>query len=349
MREYGSDFEIEYLPDSYFNIIEGKMPYSALTRSGREAIGLAIKGLRPGIALLPAYCCWSMELPFNVAGWSVRYYPLNPDLTVDCRSLIGIINELNPDLVLVMDYFGFAPTSEAVKAIRETGKHITIIEDFTQCLFTLEEKWNDDVDCYVASIRKSLGVPDGGIVLSKRPLEMTALSDSRTSFVNYHLESGVRKQRFDYSADAEEKRLFRELQLNAGAELKSDYHLYKISPEARSILGLTDVSTVKFARRKNYEHLYELLKYNQKFTILFAPGNNNAPFMFIIKTQRRDELQEALARKGVYCQVIWPLSLEAKAQCPVSKDMEETMLAIPIDQRYLYNDIEEIGQRINSI
>lgn len=349
MREYGSEFEIGYLPDSYFKSIAGMMPYSAFTRSGREAIGLGIAGIAPSLALLPAYCCWSMALPFEAAGWTVAYYPLNKDLTVDVPALKSLIRDLKPGAVLVMDYYGFAPTCAAVEAVKEVDERITVIEDFTQCLFSLPEKWNNKVDCYVASIRKSIGVPDGGVVLSKRTLDLSLLSEEKTPFVEHHIQAGIRKKWYLYSSSSSEKQTFRELQAAAGAEIKTDYHLYRISPEAMGIIENTDTETVRFARRKNYEHLYDLIKDNRYFNILFAPGCNPAPFMMIIKSKKRDELQSALAKKGVYCQVIWPLSDKAKEICPVSKEMEETMLAIPIDQRYSYDDIEEIGQRINTV
>ena len=349
MREYGSEFEIGYLPDNYFRSIAGMMPYSAFTRSGREAIGLGIAGITPGVALLPAYCCWSMALPFEAAGWTVAYYPLNKNLTVDLPSFKSLIHDLKPIAVLLMDYYGFAPTHAAVDAVKEADAGIIVIEDFTQCLFSLPEKWNSKVDCYVASIRKSIGVPDGGVVLSKKALDLSLLSEEKTPFVEHHILAGIRKKWYSYSFSSSEKQTFRELQAAAGAEIKTDYHLYKISPEAMGIIENTDAETVKFARRKNYEHLYELLKDNQQFNILFTPEGNDAPFMFVINSPRRDELQKAFAQKGVYCQVIWPLSDNAKEICHVSKEMEETMLAIPIDQRYSYDDIEEIGQRINSV
>lgn len=349
MREFGSEFEIGYLPDNYFRQLTQLIPYHAFTRSGREAIGLAIAGIKSGVALLPAYCCWSMALPFEAAGWIVAYYPLNEDLSVKIPQLVTKVKELKPQVVLVMDYYGFAPTVAAVNAIKDTDKNIIVIEDFTQCLFSLSEKINPSVDCYVASIRKSLGVPDGGMVLSKRELDLNLLSEERTAFVEHHIEAGIKKKCYTYSADASDKQTFRELQSAAGAEIKADYHLYKISPEAKSILENTDVNTVKFARKKNYEHLYGLLKDNPFFNILFPPGDNPAPFMLIIKSLQRDALQTAFAKKNVFCQVIWPLKDAAKGICPISKEMEETMLAIPIDQRYNYDDIEEIGQRINSV
>lgn len=349
MREFGSEFEIEYLPDNYFRQLSQSIPSHAFTRSGREAIGMAIAGIKPGVALLPAYCCWSMVLPFEAAGWIVAYYPLNEDLSVKIPQLVTTVKELKPQVVLVMDYYGFAPTVAAVNAIKDIDKNIIVIEDFTQCLFSLSEKINPSVDCYVASIRKSLGVPDGGVVFSKKELNLNLLSEERTAFVEQHVEAGIKKKCYTYSAEASDKQIFRELQSAAGAEIKADYHLYKISPEAKSILENTDVNTVKFARKKNYEHLYSLLKDNPHFNILFPPGDNPAPFMLIIKSLQRDALQTAFAKKNVFCQVIWPLKDAAKEICPISKEMEETMLAIPIDQRYNYDDIEEIGQRINSV
>ena len=349
MREFGSEFEIGYLPDHYFSQLAKLLPSHAYTRSGREAIGLAIAGIEPGMALLPAYCCWSMALPFEAAGWTVNYYPLNQDLSVKIPQLVKAVKELNPQTVLVMDYYGYAPTGDAVKAIKDVDESIMIIEDFTQCLLSLPEIYNPGVDCYVASIRKSLGVPDGGVVLSKRELNVSLLSKERTAFVEHHIDAGRKKKCYTYSADASDKQNFRELQAAAGAEIKADYHLYEISSEAMAIIDHTDVETVKFARKNNYEHLYNLVKGNPNFKVLFAPGENPAPFMFIVNSPQRDALQSALAKQGVFCQVIWPLTDEAKTICPVSKWMEETMLAIPIDQRYNYDDIEEMGNRFNSV
>ena len=59
MREYGSEFEIEFARDCYFDNLRKLVPYTALTRSGREAIGLIAHTIKSGVVLMPAYCCWS--------------------------------------------------------------------------------------------------------------------------------------------------------------------------------------------------------------------------------------------------------------------------------------------------
>lgn len=349
MREFGSTFEIDCLPDLYFANMAKKMSYSAFTRSGREAIGLALDSFEPGEAFIPAYCCWSMTMPFEVSGWHISYYPLEKDLSVDIPSLMSLIEIKRPKLVLLVDYFGCTSTVAAVHAIKSFDPQIIIMEDFTQSLFRIDERWNPLVDCYVASIRKSVGVPDGGVVLSSFPLNVGSLLNVRTQFVAKHLEAGVLKKKYAYSSDEDLKNQFRGLQAEAGCEIKNDYNLYRISDESMAILSHVNVSAVSYARRSNYEHLYNIVKDNPYFDVLFKSAENSSPFMFVVKSKQRDLLQQSLAKLGVYCQVIWPVSEAAKEICPVAKEMQETMLAIPIDQRYDYCDIEEMGQRINSI
>lgn len=71
--------------------------------------------------------------------------------------------------------------------------------------------------------------------------------------------------------------------------------------------------------------------------------------MLPILLNNRDEVQKAFAQQGLYCQLLWPLSEEARTKCNMAAKMEREMLAIPIDQRYDYEDIEEIGHIIKSI
>ena len=53
-----------------------------------------------------------------------------------------------------------------------------------------------------------------------------------------------------------------------------------------------------------------------------------------------------LAKEGVYAPVLWPICEEAQKVCSVSKIMGDQMLSIPIDQRYDWNDMELIAERI---
>lgn len=351
MREFGSEFEIGYARDNYFDDICALKDSYAFTRSGREAIGLAAHAMKKGVVLMPAYCCWSMEQPFEEAGLTVEYYRLNDDLSVDLDFLGGQIAEYAPVAVLVMNYFGFAPTVDVVGYIKEVDNEIVVVEDFTQSLFCLKENFNPQVDAYVASIRKSVGVPDGGVIITNLPIDSSVLADgSNTPFVYEHIVAGHEKMRYRYTSDMEDKNSFREKQGLANADIKECYGLYHISSEAKSVIEHTIVDTVRVARYNNYKNLYSIIKGNRAFSVLFAPSESNqAPFAMVVLAEKRSEVQMALAKVGVYAQVLWPLKEHAKEICSVSKNMEEHMLAIPIDQRYFYDDIIEMGERINKV
>ncbi len=351
MREIGSEFEIGYARDYYFDNLEKHKEYFAYTRSGREAIGLAAKAMVPGVILMPAYCCWSMELPFEEAGWQVEYYRLNFDLSVDRGYLQEQIDRFSPKAVLVMNYCGFVPTGSIVDFIKSKLPEIKIIEDFTQCLFTLPENFRENVDFYVASVRKSLGVSDGGVILSSYPIDIESLKNGEnTPFISYHRSAGRKKSCYLYSKEPQLKNEFRNEQGVAGKDIKDNYGLYHISDESLSVMRHSIVDIIKFARIQNYKHLYEKIHNNSYFSILFEPDENNtAPFMMILLSDKRDELQKHLAKRGVYAQVLWPLKQNAKEICAVSGIMERKMLALPIDQRYNWDDIEEMAELINGI
>lgn len=350
MREFGSEFEIEYARDYYFDGLCGLKENHAFTRSGREAIGLAAYAVEKGVVLMPAYCCWSMELPFEEAGFSVEYYRLNEDLSVDIGYLSEQIKKFAPKAVLVMNYFGFAPTKDVVEFIKSMGRNIKVIEDFTQSLFCLKDNYNPKVDAYVASIRKSVGVPDGGIIVTSLPIDDSVLKDGKdTPFVSEHITAGREKMRYRYTGNADDKLSFREKQGIAGKDIKENYGLYRISDEGKSVVEHTIVENVRVARYNNYKNLYELIKDINSIRVLFAPSESNqAPFSMIICAENRSDVQIAMAKVGVYAQVLWPLKERAKEICSVSKYMEEHMLAIPIDQRYFYDDIMEMGERIKN-
>ena len=71
--------------------------------------------------------------------------------------------------------------------------------------------------------------------------------------------------------------------------------------------------------------------------------------MLPILINNRDKVQRQFAKEGLFCQLLWPLSEEAPKVCKTAAKMEKEMLAIPIDQRYDYYDIEQIGHIIRSV
>ena len=214
MREYGSEHPAIVLPDRYFEKLSELRREVLFLRSGREALLLtALKGIegregKESIILFPAYCCWSMSAPFEKAGWKLVYYRLNEDLTVDTDYLSQLLKTHKPQAVLTMNFYGSACTDEAVRMVKEFDENIKVIEDFTHCTFSVRKIFNLQVDVYVSSIRKSVGVCDGSVILSKEPMPKQYIQKEQKDFADKRFVAQTEKMRYTWSKDQEKKQSF---------------------------------------------------------------------------------------------------------------------------------------------
>lgn len=361
MREYGSEHPAIVLPDGYFESLSETKRELIYLRSGRESLLLAALTLKHYKEnktsdlkiLFPAYCCWSMSAPFEKAGWKIVYYRLNDDLTVDIDFLKQLLEIETPDAVLTMNYFGIAFTDDIVRVVRDyekkTQDRIFIIEDFSHCTFSLKQIYNTEVDIYVSSIRKSIGVCDGAIILSNIPLKRDLIQNSVSDFADIRYMAQVEKGHYKWNNDQKKKESFLKNIQDGESIINSFNEVRPISERALKMLKLLNGEEIAYARRENMFHLIQLLKGKVRMVSYMEKCLNGAPFSLPILVEDRDKIQYKLAKTGVYAPVLWPICKEAQHVCNVSRLMSEHMLSIPIDQRYDWYDMELIAERILNI
>ncbi len=352
MREYGSEHPAVLLPDGYF---EGFNQFGHCTwlRSGREALHLVALNIKKSkeqpTVLMPAYCCHSMVDPFEKAGWKVVYYRLNQDLTTDVDYLEQLLVTVRPTAALTMNFYGSASTSAAISCIKSCLPECVCIEDFSHCTFSLHDIYNPQLDYYVTSIRKSIGVCDGAVIVSHEPLDERFVEEGETEFMSARRDCQKLKAKYAYTQDAEQKNVFfPELRRHEG-ELDNFSGVHRISQTGEAMLKTVNGEMIRYARQNNMKHLLERLSGKVESVPNIERCVEGAPFSFPILVENRDEVQKTLAQKGVYAPVVWPIADEARAICPVSARMADKMLSIPIDQRYNYDDIEDIASIILSV
>lgn len=352
MREYGSEHPAIVLPDRYFEKLSELRREVLFLRSGREALLLtALKGIegregKESIILFPAYCCWSMSAPFEKAGWKLVYYRLNEDLTVDTDYLSQLLKTHKPQAVLTMNFYGSACTDEAVRMVKEFDENIKVIEDFTHCTFSVRKIFNLQVDVYVSSIRKSVGVCDGSVILSKEPMPKQYIQKEQKDFADKRFVAQTEKMRYTWSKDQEKKQEFLGTIRECEGIINEFTVVRLISERVVQMLRMVNGQEIAFARRENMKHLWSLLNGKVEMVLGLERCFDGSPFSLPILVDNRDEVQSALAKKGVYTQLLWPICEEAQAFCPVSKMMDARMLSVPIDQRYSWDDMEDIASII---
>lgn len=356
MREYGSEHPAIVLPDGYFESFSDLRREIMFLRSGREALlmaAIAASSAKKKIILFPAYCCWSMSVPFEKAEWSVVYYRLNEDLTVDLEYLKMLLGRFQVDAMLTMNYYGSAKTEDAVALVKQTNEKIVVIEDFSHCTFSLKHIYNPQVDIYVSSIRKSVGVCDGSIILSMKSIPTQYIQDEVKDFADKRFVAQTDKRLYTWNKDQAKKQEFLGTLRDCEGIIDEFTAVRPISERAMKMLTQVNGEEIAYARRENMRHLWTKLHEFQvsgSTGFKLVPGLercfDGAPFSLPILVDNRDEVQEMLAHKGVYTQWLWPLCEEAMAVCPVSREMNNKMLSVPIDQRFSWDDIEDIAKII---
>ena len=347
MREFGSEHPAVLLPDGYFASFKKYGREITYLRNGREALLYASCNCKPGkeaIILCPAYSCWSMTVPFEFSGWTIVYYRLNDDLTVDEDYLKMQLRGCKADAILTMNFYGSAATNAAIAIVKEFNEKITVIEDFSHCTFCLDQIFNEQVDYYVSSIRKSIGVSDGAVILSKKPTNKAYIGSSAPDFGQLRLGAQQQKCRYAFTKSLDDKDEFLS-ELKHGEEMIDKLDgVHPISEVSLKQIESINGAEIAFARRENMKHLWGLLNGRVKMIPGLERSFNGAPFSLPILVENRDAAQKQLAQKGVYAPVLWPANEQARKVCKVSAYVADQMLSIPIDQRYNYDDIEDIAK-----
>lgn len=340
VKEYGYEYDA-VLEKAIWEETEGKTTVDRLwgaycLRSGRDALKAIAREYSPRNVLLPALACDSMIFPFKMYGHQIKYYKLRKDYSIDSDSLdIGH----DPTIFLYMEYFGQnAISDEELERIKSKGS-VIIIEDRTHNLLSKRTS-SFQPDYTIASLRKWLAIPDGGLLWGKtsRPLS------SDTAFSRLRLQAQCMRNRYFQCGDEKIKTEYRKI-FSEVSEIMDKDEPSAMSAYSYTLARGTDFDQIRFIREKNAGQLISILKRSPFITLIQdRPGFSDLYVAF--KARNRDDIQRRLSAKGIFNTIIWPISDEQKKVCEVAKYTEANMLAAPCDQRYTVDDMHYIGQEI---
>ena len=322
------------------------------TASGREAIALALKSFEekhPGASkccLLPVYMCDTVFFPFERAGWKIHFYHLDRDLTADITKLCKLIEEVRPELIFIHSYYGVDTWKSARSFFREWKMQgICIMEDVTQSYYL--ENAGKEADFCVGSLRKWYAIPDGGFVASDEALSEEE-PNSNEEFVQTRMELLTEKWRYLHGQGGiDERHALKEDYLKRNKEMEAWLDSYagiaSISDKSSYILSLTDENKCKDRRMENCRYLRDKLIGKKQFVPVFNFKSDPAPLYFPIYVNDRDELQTFLSAHDIYAPVLWLIGKEnADYLSEEERYIYEHILALPIDQRYGLEEMQQI-------
>jgi dTDP-4-amino-4,6-dideoxygalactose transaminase len=366
--EIGSDFE---LPVSHLwgrklgNALiknDGSLYY--LTSSGRASIKLIlneyIKSGEGDEALLPAFLFQNLLTPFKNNNIKITFYRLNKDLSLDVDDIKAKINK-HTKILYIIHYFGFPQPVQKLNWLKDNYPSCSIIEDLAQALGTssLDKTIGSFGDFNFTVCMKYLPVPDGSILTINKHFDIINWKKEQVDHVLY-VNSRYIAMNLKY--------LYSKTHLVPKPLYRTIFQFASNFQEKHLIYSNMSLLTQCLLEKFNYEQIFERRIQNYKYLLkrwnssillpLFGDISEKVcPLGFLVLANDRDIMVRELGKKGIYCPVHWRPGIKGEvfsheiteAEFPLSRELANKIMMIPIDQRYGTKEMEYILKQVDNL
>jgi hypothetical protein len=314
--------------------------------TGRTALlallahGRATRGWRRLWA--PSYFCPRVMETIEAAGWECPRYIDTP--VSDPTGLPSARN--SGDVVLRMNFFGWRG-EEAISGSEHLG--CDVIEDHSHDPCGPWSRGSRAAYC-VASLRKTMPVPDGGWLWSPvgQSLPNPGLpTEEHLRSAELKITGMTLKQHYRAGIPLA-KSVFREFLLRGEALLGAGA-VGGIHPHSASMLGCLSPDRIAERRRENFATFCKRAPLLQKFSPEKQTASKNTPFslVLIFDTQcERERVRTGLMRRCIYPSLVWSLP---NAEDPVTVDFGNRSLTLSCHYFYGERDLERVAEALRSL
>lgn len=350
-KEIGSIFPLDHIGFNESSNKTGEIKvdriYYSLCREALHEIAILNQHSNK-IILLPSYTCQTVITPFEEEGWSIVFYPIKKNLRIDIESLINLVKEHNPSLILCHPYFGMdLDPAEEHTLISLKSKDTKIVIDLTQCIFS--KKKYEYGDYIVGSYRKWFPIPDGAFLKGAEKMSQLPIKKN-TQFVEYMTWAMYLRNAYFINGDKNLKSISIDLSKKAEKIADKNISSHDISDISREILKHEDTKINQEQRLTNYSFLNESIDQRSGITKVCEDMKliTTAPLYFPLYVDKRAELQKELAANSIYAPILWPIEEKNVLVNEEVRYIYDHILVIPCDQRYTEIDMKKVAEIINS-
>jgi dTDP-4-amino-4,6-dideoxygalactose transaminase len=264
---------------------------------------------------------------------TLRFYEVDYDLKV--RSNEWVSEVTSGDLVIFIDYFGFPHDRRFAAQVKAKGAWV--LEDACQAL--LSSHVGVISDFVLFSLRKWIGVPDGGILRVPQdfPLDGISLTMPASTWWLKALEAAILRREFDDGVPTREWfKFYRD------AEDTAPTGPYAMSQLSQAIFEYSvDYSLATQRRRDNYRTLLGRLAHYALFPQI---DSDVVPLGFPVRVAKRDAVRQGLFDCEIYPPVHWPLDGVVPPKYEDSHRLASQIMTLPCDQRYGPEDMQRMAE-----
>lgn len=345
MKEFGSDFHYISGFRGKGNTLYDFYPKANLYADGRQALIHLYHSQSWQRLWMPEYFCYDVIASLKEAGLNLIFYQDLPESHTDSETLEIIQRKglFRPtDAILRVNYYG-------TRSCRSTEKFpvAAIVEDHTHDLIG---DWpiHSTADWCIASLRKTLPIPEGGMLWSPMRLKLPAapeVSGENEQIASIRWEAMKLKARY-LAGEAVEKAEFRKGYVET-EEYFDHAPVSALDKTSQEYLKTFDIRSWYNQKRNNWELLKDIRKESVKVIIPEKMGCY--PFSLVLlfnNLDERDRVRKALIEHQIYPAILWnvPDTLSDEVS-----SFSKRMLSIHCDARYTADDIYRMKTIIKSI
>jgi hypothetical protein len=296
---------------------------------------------------VPSFLCMHFVAKLKIVFDCFWYRDLPTHEHPDFNSL----NTLPGDLVLAVNLFGVREGTIWQDWLVQHDD-IILIEDHSHDPFS---SWAQQSTAHyaMASLRKTLPIPDGAIIWSPRKMKLPKASSSMPSAADKRLTAMLLKRAYLSGAKIS-KDVYRQLEIESSIEL-DDPNNSVVSSFTSNILSCLNISEFRRQRETNVKQFlnWSLTEAHPFWMPLFTSWPEGCvPFNSIIvceSTHIRDALRKYLIGQNIFPAIHWEQATpETSSNDPLAIDLSNRILTIPTDQRYSSDDVSHVITKIQT-
>jgi hypothetical protein len=338
MKEFGSDFHL--IPECHYTQLRLTNTYRdvVMMADGRHCIIALIRQERWRRLWMPEYFCYDVIKTIKqLTGIEIALYPDYP-LAKD-KDIIKNLPYADGDVLFRINYFGMRNHRS------EKDIPVPVIEDHTHDLMGHWALYSD-ADWCIASLRKSLPLPEGGILWSPKKKNVTIkLTNTEDNQRIANMRWQAMQMKYDYlNGTLSDKETFRKLYVET-EEWFDTAELSLIDERSKDYLSRFDIDQWQKSKKNNWRLLYSLL--SNKIQSLQPEDDLCTMFSLVLlaeSQEQRDMIRHRLIERSVYPAILWQVPEKTNEDV---QDFSHRMLSIHCDGRYSEEDIRLLAEIVN--
>ncbi|MDZ4874003.1 MAG: hypothetical protein CLLPBCKN_003399 [Chroococcidiopsis cubana SAG 39.79] len=292
---------------------------------------------------LPCFFCMKVAVKLNLV-FELYWYR---DLPTYNSPDFSTLNPLPGDFVLAVNFFGVRD-GQVWQDWSAQHQDIILIEDHSHDPFSLWAR-QSTAQYAMASLRKTLPIPDGAIIWSPQKLKLPKPVRANSVGAYKRLTAMLLKRAYLDGTNIS-KKIYRCLDLESQVELDEEENC-AASEFTANILSCLNIVRFRQQREANVRQILNETAPSESsnwFPLFTSWVSGFVPFNFILVCKNyeiRDSLRMYLISHNIFPAIHWQQSeLEISSQDILAIELSNKILTIPTDQRYTARDIARIGE-----